>query len=73
MIEYERALMSEDRNQTFLNRRTGEVVPAGTDEVAGKVVKNRDGSYTAYPADGTSQRVAKEEGAVLHLIQRFRG
>lgn len=72
MIDYERALMSSDRRKTFLNRRTGEVVPAGTDEVAGRITQNRDGSYTAYAADGTSQRVAKEEGAVLHLIQQFR-
>lgn len=73
MINYERALMSKDRNSTFFNTRTGEVVPAGTDDVAGKVRQNRDGSYTATAADGTSQRVAKEEGAVSFLIRHFRG
>lgn len=73
MIDYERTLVSSDRNKIFHNTRTGEVVPAGTDDVAGRVIRNRDGSYTAYVAGGGSQRVATEEGAVLHLINAHRG
>lgn len=72
MIDYERALVSKDRNKTFFSRRTGEVVPAGTDEVAGRVVHNRDGSYTAHRASGGSQRVATEEAAVHHLVEDYR-
>jgi hypothetical protein len=73
MIDYERTLVSTDRSRTFFNRRTGEVVPAGSDDVAGRVTKNRDGSYTAHTADGEHQRVAKEEGAVSFLVRHFRG
>lgn len=73
MIEYERTLVARDRNSTFFNPRTGEVVPAGTDDVAGRVVRNRiGGGYTAYRADGGSQRVATEEAAVHHLVESYR-
>lgn len=72
MIDYERTLVSNDRNKTFVSRRTGEVVPAGTDDVAGRVKQNRDGSYTAHRADGGSQRVATEAAAVHHLVESYR-
>jgi hypothetical protein len=72
MIDYERTLVSKDRNKTFLNHRTGEVVPAGTDDVAGRIKRNRDGSFTAYSAVGGSQRVATESAAVHHLIEDYR-
>jgi len=64
--------VSTNRNKTFFNTRTGEVVPAGTDDVAGRVVRNRDGSYTAYRARGGHQRVATEAAAVHHLIEDSR-
>lgn len=71
-VNYERGLMSKNRNTTFLNRRTGEVVPAGTDDVAGRIRRNRDGSYTAVTSTGHAQRVAKEEGAVAFLVDHYR-
>lgn len=65
--------MSKDRNRLFFSTRTGEVVLAGTDEVAGRVVRNGDGSYTAHVFGKGSQRCATEAGAVTHVVQRSRG
>lgn len=73
MIDYERGIVSKDRNRLFFSTRTGEVVPAGTDEVAGRVKRNGDGSYTAHVFGRGSQRCATEAGAIHHVIRESRG
>lgn len=73
VTDYEGGLVSKDRNKLFHNTRTGEVVLAGTDNVAGKVTRNRDGSFTAHVFGRGSQRCATEAGAVTHVVQSSRG
>lgn len=73
MIDYERGIVSKNRNKIFYSTRTREVVPAGTDEVAGKVVPNGDGTFTAHVFGGNSLRCATEAGAITHVIRASRG
>lgn len=59
-----------DRSKAFYNRRTGEVVPAGSEQASGKVWKGQDGNFYGGVYDETETTQHATEADAVRTVAR---